>query len=92
MDSRSISADSPMLICESDFAVHLSSKDRQVWRQARDSPPPALRDPSVSGEVTVGAAGRPGEWDPAERLNHMDIDGLDIGTPPSCTASEPPRS
>lgn len=75
MEDRIISADSHMLVTEEAFLRHLPSRHHQTWREALHWPPPVPEGPPA--DAATAAAGRPGEWDPIERLEDMDVDGVD---------------
>ena len=77
MARRIISADSHMLIREQDFLAHLPEVHHDVWRQTLRWPPAAQDPPPANPAEALSAAGRPGEWDAAERLKDMDFDGVD---------------
>ena len=77
MDHRIISADSHMLIREADFLAHLPRKHHDTWRQTLQWPPKGPDAPPADPATATSAAGRPGEWDAAERLKDMDLDGVD---------------
>jgi predicted TIM-barrel fold metal-dependent hydrolase len=81
MVDRMISADSHMLVLDERVLAHLASEYHDAYLELRG----AHRRPEVSatnppprppGEAAV-AAGRPGEWDPNERLSDMTLDGVD---------------
>src|ERR1700728_4868480 len=66
-----------MLIREQDFLAHLPQAHHDVWRETLRWPPAAQDQPPENPAEVLSAAGRPGEWDAAERLKDMDIDGVD---------------
>jgi predicted TIM-barrel fold metal-dependent hydrolase len=79
---RLVSADSHMLVLDEHVLAHLSPEHHDAYLGQRGphrragvtatAPPPAPPD-----DEQVGGAGRPGEFDPVERLADMDLDGVD---------------
>jgi predicted TIM-barrel fold metal-dependent hydrolase len=85
MAERIISADSHMLVLDERVLAHLDERYHEAYR-GHMAPPlrPAPMGPEADAETHRGSAGpslpaegRPGEWDPHERLKDMDIDGVD---------------
>jgi predicted TIM-barrel fold metal-dependent hydrolase len=81
MAKRTISADSHMLVLDEHVLPHLASEHHDAYlgqRGAHRRPDVSAAHPPVApSEAQVGGAGRPGEWDPKERLADMDLDGVD---------------
>jgi uncharacterized protein len=78
VSERIISADSHMLVTDERVLAHLPSKHHEAFRQSESASAAAAVKPTEdAGLVTLVAAGRPGEWDPVERLKDMDLDGVD---------------
>jgi predicted TIM-barrel fold metal-dependent hydrolase len=77
MEHRLISADSHVLIRDTEFVAHLPRQHEQTWRDTLNWPSAAPIEALVSPDAPLVAAGRAGEWDPAERLKDMDVDGVD---------------
>ena len=77
---RVISSDSHMLVLDERVLAHLGVEYHDEYlglRGAHRRPGRSAADPPVADPTDGGAAGRPGEWDPTERLADMDIDGVD---------------
>jgi predicted TIM-barrel fold metal-dependent hydrolase len=83
MVDRTVSADSHMLVLDEHVLTYLATGYHEAYLDLRgphrrpgfhagDQPPPG-----ASGAAPLVAAGRPGEWDPKERLADMDLDGVD---------------
>ena len=78
MSERIISADSHMLVTDDRILAHLPSEFHEAFGQVQGpSPAPAVATDPSADAVTLPAAGRPGEYEPVERLKDMDIDGVD---------------
>ncbi len=77
MEHRIISADSHMLVREKEFLEHLPHRYHEVWRDTLQWPPKGPAPVQENRSELLAAAGRAGEWDPAERLKDMDADGVD---------------
>jgi predicted TIM-barrel fold metal-dependent hydrolase len=75
---RIISADSHMLVTDERILAHLPAVHHEAFQQVQGPPEATTAGPDPSaGGVMLPAAGRPGEWDPVERLKDMDLDGVD---------------
>jgi predicted TIM-barrel fold metal-dependent hydrolase len=87
---RIISADSHVAIRDEAVIGHLASKHHEAYQQARaeamarTAKKAKPRKPGPNAGLPVGgadrpwdAAGRPGEYDPIERLKDMDLDGVE---------------
>jgi predicted TIM-barrel fold metal-dependent hydrolase len=90
MNERIISADSHVAITEAAVLAHLARKHHDAYREARSEEAAQLArrgSKAAGGASTAGrapneqatweAAGRPGEYDPLERLKDMDLDGVE---------------
>src|SRR5271167_634906 len=77
MEQRVISADSHVLIRDTDFVGHLPQRHQETWRETLNWPTAPPAEAPTRPEEALAAAGRPGEWDPAERLKDMDVDGVE---------------
>jgi predicted TIM-barrel fold metal-dependent hydrolase len=89
-NERIISADSHVTIRDEAVIGHLASKYHESYEKARAEAMAAMlkkakpKRPGADTELPVAsadrpweAAGRPGEFDPVERLKDMDIDGVE---------------
>ncbi len=76
MQSKIISADSHMLVGREAFLRNLPKAHHQVWQDTLDWPAELPAEPVIDTGVALAATGRPGEWDPEERLRDMDLDGV----------------
>jgi uncharacterized protein len=76
---RVISSDSHMLVLDERVLAHLGVQYHDEYLGLRGAHRRSGRSAdSPSADLTEGGvAGRPGEWDPTERLADMDIDGVD---------------
>lgn len=83
---RIISADSHVAITDEAVLGHLASKHHddyrrcraeQAARMAKRAKKRAAETKAPTERATWTAAGRPGEFDPVERLKDMDIDGVE---------------
>src|SRR5215471_1062042 len=78
MSERIISADSHMLVTDKGILAHLPPRHHEAFQQLQGPPVPSTDEAGQNHRnVKLPAAGRPGEWDPVERLKDMDIDGVD---------------